>query len=86
MSQNKNSAFMQPVKVSAELAAIVGNGPMPRTDIIKRLWEYIKKNGRQDPKNKRNILPDEKLAKVFGTSAAIDMFEMTKRLSVHIVK
>lgn len=87
MSQkNKNSAFMKPVNVTAELAAIVGAGPMPRTEIVKQVWVYIKKNNCQDPKNKRNILPDAKLAKVFGSSSAIDMFQMTKALSKHIVK
>ncbi|WP_407365540.1 SWIB/MDM2 domain-containing protein [Chlamydia pecorum] len=87
MSQkNKNSAFMQPVKISSELAVIVGEGPMPRTEIVKKVWEYIKKHNLQDPKNKRNILPDASLAKVFGTQNAIDMFQMTKAISAHIVK
>ncbi len=86
MSQNKNSAFMQPVSVSADLAAIVGAGPMPRTEIIKKMWDYIKKNGLQDPTNKRNINPDDKLAKVFGTEKPIDMFQMTKMVSQHIIK
>ena len=86
MSQNKNSAFMQPVNVSADLAAIVGTGPMPRTEIIKKIWDYIKKNNLQDPTNKRNINPDYKLAKVFGSKNAVDMFQMTKLVSKHIVK
>ena len=86
MSQNKNSAFMQPVNVSADLAAIVGTGPMPRTEIIKKIWDYIKKNNLQDPTNKRNINPDDKLAKVFGSKNAVDMFQMTKLVSRHIVK
>ncbi|CCP62501.1 DNA topoisomerase I/SWI domain fusion protein [Chlamydia trachomatis L1/1322/p2] len=86
MSQNKNSAFMQPVNVSADLAAIVGAGPMPRTEIIKKMWDYIKENGLQDPTNKRNINPDDKLAKVFGTEKPIDMFQMTKMVSQHIIK
>ncbi|ESN89240.1 SWIB/MDM2 domain-containing protein [Chlamydia suis] len=86
MSQNKNSAFMQPVNVSADLAAIVGTGPMPRTEIIKKIWDYIKKNNLQDPTNKRNINPDDKLAKVFGSKNAVDMFQMTKLVSKHIVK
>ena len=73
MSQNKNSAFMQPVNVSADLAAIVGTGPMPRTEIIKKIWDYIKKNNLQDPTNKRNINPDDKLAKVFGSKNAVDI-------------
>lgn len=77
---------MQPVNVSADLAAIVGAGPMPRTEIIKKMWDYIKKNSLQDPTNKRNINPDDKLAKVFGTEKPIDMFQMTKMVSQHIIK
>jgi len=66
------------------LAAVVGKGPMPRTEVTKKIWAYIKKNNRQDPKNKRNINPDEKLEKVFGTKKAVNMFEMTKLLSKHM--
>ncbi|SYX08656.1 DNA topoisomerase I/SWI domain fusion protein,SWIB/MDM2 domain [Chlamydia poikilotherma] len=87
MSQkNKNSAFMNPVNITPDLATIVGKGPMPRTEIVKKVWDYIKKNNLQDPKNKRNILPDDALAKVFGSKNPIDMFQMTKALSNHIVK
>lgn len=75
---------MQPVEISEDLEAVVGAGPMPRTDIIKKLWAYIKKHGCQDQKNKRNIIPDAKLAKVFGSKNAIDMFQMTKKISKHI--
>ncbi|MEG1669701.1 MAG: SWIB/MDM2 domain-containing protein [Victivallaceae bacterium] len=85
-SKNKNSAFMQPVAISSDLAAIVGEGPMPRTEIVKNVWVYIKKHKCQDPQNKRNIVPDEKLAKVFGSEEPIDMFQMTKILSSHIKK
>ena len=60
-----NSAFMKPMTVSADLAAVVGKGPMPRSEVVKALWVYIKKNGLQDSKNKRNINADEKLKKVF---------------------
>lgn len=74
---------MKPVDVSPELAAITGPGPMARTEITKRVWDYIKKNKLQDTKNKRNINPDQKLAKVLGT-ATIDMFKMTSKLSKHI--
>lgn len=81
----KNSKFMQPMKISEELAAVVGKGPMPRTEVTKKIWAYIKKHNRQDPKNKRNILPDEKLEKVFGTGKkAVNMFEMTKLLNKHM--
>lgn len=77
------SAFMQPVEISNELEAVIGKGPMPRTEVIKKLWAYIKKNKCQDTKNKRNIIPDEKLAKVLGSST-IDMFQMTKKVSKHL--
>jgi chromatin remodeling complex protein RSC6 len=83
-TKKKNSAFMQPVQISDELAAVIGSGPLPRTEIIKKLWAYIKKNHCQDTKNKRNIIPDEKLAKVFGSKNPIDMFQMTKKVSKHI--
>lgn len=74
---------MQPMQVSEDLAAVVGKGPMPRTEVTKKIWEYIKKNRRQDPNNKRNIIPDDKLAKVLGKKT-INMFEMTKLVSKHL--
>jgi len=83
-TKKKNSAFMQPCEISDDLKAVVGPGPLPRTEIIKKLWVYIKKNNLQDAKNKRNIIPDDKLAKVFGSKSAIDMFQMTKKVSKHI--
>lgn len=82
--KEQSSAFMKPVFISEELTAIVGQGPLPRTEIVKKVWEYIKKNGLQDTKNKRNINPDEKLAKVFGSTEAVNMFQMTKLISAHI--
>lgn len=75
---------MQPMKPSKELAAVVGEGPMPRTEVTKKLWAYIKKFGLQDPKNKRNINPDEKLQKIFGGKKAVNMFEMTKLVNKHL--
>jgi len=84
MAKKKNSAFMAPVEISDDLKAVVGPGPMPRTEIIKQLWVYIKKHKCQDTKNKRNIIPDDKLSKVFGTKSAVDMFQMTKKVSKHI--
>lgn len=75
---------MAPMKVSEELSAVVGKGPMPRTEVTKKLWAYIKKNHLQDAKNRRNINPDEKLAKVFGSKKSINMFEMTKLVSKHL--
>lgn len=80
----KNSAFMRPVQVSAALAEIVGPGPMARTEVTKKVWDYIKKNKLQDVKNKRNINPDNKLAKVLGSSQPIDMFKMTSKISKHL--
>lgn len=78
-----NSAFMKPMKVSGELAAVVGAGPMPRSEVVKKLWEYIKKNKLQDEKNKRTINADDKLKKVFGRNS-VNMFEMTKIVSGHL--
>jgi upstream activation factor subunit UAF30 len=79
-----NSAFMKPLNVSADLAAVVGKGPMARSEVVKKLWEYIKKNDLQDPKNKRNINADGNLKKVFGGKATVSMFEMTKLVSKHL--
>lgn len=75
---------MKPVHVSEALAEIVGHGPMPRTEVTKKLWDYIKKHKLQDPNNKRNIIPDKKLATVLGSSSPIDMFKMTSKLSKHL--
>ncbi|HWC57451.1 MAG TPA: SWIB/MDM2 domain-containing protein [Candidatus Paceibacterota bacterium] len=79
-----NAAFMKPMTVSDDLAAIVGKGPMPRSDVVKGLWDYIKKHNLQDPSNKRNINADDKLKKVFGGKATVNMFEMTKLVSKHL--
>lgn len=79
-----NAAFMKPLNVSPELAAVVGNGPMPRSEVVKKLWEYIKKHNLQDSVNKRNINADENLKKVFGGKATVSMFEMTKLVSKHL--
>jgi len=78
------SKFMQPKQISPALAEIVGKGPMPRTQVTKKLWVYIKKHKRQDPNNKRNIIPDDKLSKVFGSKKPINMFDMTKKVSKHL--
>lgn len=80
----ENSAFMKPLAVSAELAAVVGKGPMPRSEVVKALWVYIKKNNLQDPKNKRNINADANLQKVFAGKKVVNMFEMTKLVSAHL--
>jgi upstream activation factor subunit UAF30 len=84
MEKKANSAFMKPMKVSAELAAVVGAGPMPRSEVVKKIWVYIKGKNLQDPKNKRNIVADEALKKVFGGKAVVNMFEMTKLVSAHL--
>jgi len=78
------SAFMKPMNISPELAAVVGKGPMPRSEVVKGLWVYIKKNNLQDPKNKRNINADASLKKVFDGKATVNMFEMTKLVSKHL--
>ncbi len=75
---------MKPMKLTAELEAVVGKGPMPRSEVVKALWVYIKKHNLQDPKAKRNILADEKLKAVFGGKAMVNMFEMTKLVSKHL--
>lgn len=79
-----NSAFMKPMNISEELAVVVGKGPMPRSEVVKALWVYIKKNGLQDAKNKRNINADAALEKVFGGKKTVSMFEMTKLVSKHL--
>jgi chromatin remodeling complex protein RSC6 len=84
MAKEKKSKFMQPMQISEELTAVVGRGPMPRTEVTKKLWAYIKAHKCQDTKNRRNINPDEKLAKVFGGKKSINMFEMTKLVSKHL--
>jgi chromatin remodeling complex protein RSC6 len=78
-----NEKFMKPLTPSADLAAIVGSNPLPRTEVVKKMWDYIKKNGLQDAKNKRNINADEKLLKIFGKNQ-VTMFEMTGLVSKHL--
>ena len=84
MANLKVSAFMKPMNISADLAEVVGQGPMPRSEVVKALWVYIKKNNLQDPNNKRNINADAKLKKVFDGKAVVNMFEMTKLVSKHL--
>ncbi len=75
---------MKPMKLSEELEAVVGKGPMPRSEVVKALWVYIKKNNLQDEKNKRNINADAALKKVFSGKDMVNMFEMTKLVSKHL--
>ncbi len=79
-----NSAFMKPLKVSDDLAAVVGKGPLARSEVVKKLWEYIRKNSLQDSKNRRNINADAKLKTVFSGKAVVNMFEMNKLVSKHL--
>ena len=79
-----NAAFMRPVAPDDTLAEVVGSKPIPRTEVTKRLWAYIKKNKLQDAKNKRTIKADATLKAVFGGKATVDMFEMTKLVSRHL--
>ena len=79
-----NAAFMKPMQPDEALSAVVGSGPLPRTEITKKLWQYIKKNGLQDAKVRRNINADDKLGRVFGGKKQVSMFEMTKLVNKHL--
>jgi upstream activation factor subunit UAF30 len=79
-----NAAFMKPMQPSASLGAVVGNSPMPRTEITKKLWHYIKRNNLQDPKERRMIVADDKMKAVFGGKGRVSMFEMTKLVNKHL--
>ncbi len=84
MPKAANAAFMKELTISPALAKIVGTKPLPRTQVVKKLWDYIKKNKLQDMKNKRNINADENLKAVFGGKSTVSMFEMTKLVSKHL--
>jgi len=84
MVRKANPALLKPMKVSADLEAVIGKGPLPRGQVVKKLWIYIKKHDLQDPKNKRDIIADDKLKVVFGGKAKVNMFEMTKLVSKHL--
>jgi chromatin remodeling complex protein RSC6 len=79
-----NAAFMKPMSPDATLGAVIGSSPMPRTEVTKKLWAYIKRNGLQDTKNRRMINADDKLQDVFGGKRQVSMFEMTKLVSRHL--
>ena len=83
-ARKPNAAFMKPVTPSTELAEVIGSKPVPRTEVTKKLWAYIKKNGLQDAKNRRMIRADAALKPVFGGKAAVNMFEMTKLVGKHL--
>jgi chromatin remodeling complex protein RSC6 len=79
-----SAAFMRPVQPDATVAEVVGSKPIPRTEVTKRLWAYIKKNGLQDKKNRRMINADAPLKAVFGGKSSVNMFEMTKLVNKHL--
>jgi upstream activation factor subunit UAF30 len=79
-----SAAFMKPMQPSSALAAVVGSSPLPRTEVTKKLWAYIKRNGLQDSKNRRAINADEKLRPVFGGKSQVTMFDMTKLVNRHL--
>ncbi len=83
MARTANSALMKPMTLSPELEAVTGKGPMPRGEVVKKMWEYIKKHDLQNPANKRNIFADDKLMPIFGKKE-VTMFEMTKLASAHM--
>ncbi|MGF9763196.1 SWIB/MDM2 domain-containing protein [Microvirga sp. 0TCS3.31] len=89
MSESKaakkpNPALMKPLQPSAELAAVVGSSPLPRTEVVSKVWDYIKANNLQNPENKREILADDKLRAVFGGKDKVSMFEMNKHFAQHL--
>jgi chromatin remodeling complex protein RSC6 len=79
-----SAAFMRPVTPDSSLSAVVGSSPLPRTELTKKLWQYIKRNGLQDTKNRRNINADDKLRPVFNGRSQVSMFDMTKLVSKHV--
>jgi chromatin remodeling complex protein RSC6 len=79
-----NAAFMKPMQLDAALSAVVGSTPIPRTQVTKKLWQYIKRNGLQDAKERRMINADDKLRVVFGGKGKVSMFEMTKLVNKHM--
>ena len=83
-ARKANAAFMRPVTPSSALAEVVGSKPIPRTEVTKKLWAYIKKNDLQDKKNRRMINADAALKTVFGGKASVNMFDMTKLVGKHL--
>ena len=83
-TRKPNPALMKPLQPSNELAAVVGSSPLPRTEVVSKVWEYIKANNLQNPENKREILADDKLRAVFGGKDKVSMFEMNKHFAQHL--
>ncbi|MGH9867271.1 MAG: SWIB/MDM2 domain-containing protein [Candidatus Polarisedimenticolia bacterium] len=83
-ARKPNAAFMKPLQPDAALSEVVGSKPLPRTEVTKKLWAYIKKQGLQDAKNRRMINADAKLGPIFGGKKQVSMFEMTKLVSKHM--
>jgi upstream activation factor subunit UAF30 len=84
MPRKANPALLKPMKLSPELEAVIGAGPMSRGEVVKKIWEYIKAHNLQNPQNKRNIMADDKLRPIFGGKNEVTMFEMTKLVSAHL--
>jgi chromatin remodeling complex protein RSC6 len=84
LNKKPNPALMKPLQPSNELAAVVGSSPLPRTEVVSKVWEYIKANNLQNPENKREILADTKLQAVFGGKSTVSMFEMNKHFAQHL--
>jgi chromatin remodeling complex protein RSC6 len=83
-AKKPNPALMKPLQPSDELAAVVGSSPLPRTEVVSKVWDYIKSNNLQNPENKREILADAKLQAVFGGKSKVSMFEMNKHFAQHL--
>lgn len=84
MAQGRQSGLQRPVTPSKELAAITGSDPLPRSQIVSKIWDHIRKNNLQDPNNKRNIKADDKLRAIFGGKSEASMFELNKHISNHV--
>ncbi len=84
VKRKPNAAFMKPLAIGEALQSVVGNKPLPRTEVVKKVWDYIKKNKLQDAKERRNINADANLQKVFGGKKTVSMFEMAKHISKHL--
>jgi chromatin remodeling complex protein RSC6 len=83
-AKKPNPALMKPLQPSTELAAVVGSSPLPRTEVVSKVWEYIKANNLQNPENKREILADDKLQVILGGKRKVSMFEMNKHFAQHL--